>query len=89
MGHTLLLDLPQEVYESLVETAQQTGQTPEAVAMQWLVNAAQAPLDDPLEPFIGAFDSGGLDWADRHDEYLGKAIWDSINDTDDDDNPST
>ena len=71
MGHTLTLDLPDEVYESLVQTAKQTSQPPDAMAAQLLTAATQHPASDPLERFIGAFDSRGSDWADRHDKYLG------------------
>jgi hypothetical protein len=31
-------------------------------------------LDDPFEQFIGAFSSTVLDWADRHDEYIGRSL---------------
>lgn len=68
--------LPEEVQKTLVEAAQQTGETREAIALQWLIDAAKSWLDDPLEQFIGAFDGGGSDWADRHDEYLGGSISD-------------
>lgn len=73
MGHTLTLDLPDHLYESLVETARQRGQSPEAVAAQWLMSAAHQSEGDPIEPFIGALDSGGSDWADAHDRYVGTA----------------
>jgi len=35
MGHTLTLDLPDQVYACLRQQAEQTGQSPEAVAAQW------------------------------------------------------
>ena len=79
MGHTLMLDVPEDVYQSLRHQAEQTGQLPEAIAVQLLVTATQHRLDDPLEPFIGAFSSEGSDWADHHDTYLGKSIRDTIN----------
>lgn len=84
MGHTLLLDLPQEVYESLVETAQKTGETLEALAVRLLTRTVQSFADDPLEPFIGAFKSDIPDWGDKHDEYLGQALWDEMHGTDED-----
>ena len=70
MGHTLTLDVPEEVYQSLLRQAEQTGQPPEAVAVQLLATATQHQVDDPLEQFIGAFRSDGVDWADQHDVYL-------------------
>jgi hypothetical protein len=78
MGHTLTLDLPENVYQCLRQQAEQTGQSPETVAVQWLVTATQASVDDPLEQFIGAFNSHGTDWADHHDAYLGQAVRDTL-----------
>ena len=78
MGHTLTLELPEEVYQSLLQTAAQAGEPPEAVAVQLLTTATQRRAEDPLEPFIGAFNSEGSDWADRHDAYLGKAVRDTM-----------
>jgi hypothetical protein len=71
MNHPLTLELPENVYESLVKKAKQAGKSPEVLAVQLLTTATQALIDDPLEPFIGAFSSHGSDWADAHDKYLG------------------
>ncbi len=77
MSHTLTLEVPEEVYESLLKVAEQTGQPPESLAVRWLAQASRRDSDDPLEEFIGAFpghgSGGGSDWADRHDWYLGEA----------------
>ena len=81
MGHALTLDLPEDVYQELIQQAEQTGQPPEAVAVQLLVAAIQHPGDDPLEQFIGAFRGRAADWADQHDTYLGKAVQDSMDPT--------
>ena len=78
MGHMLTLDVPEEVYQSLIQKAEQTGQPPEAVAVQLLATATQHRVNDPLEQFIGAFRGHGADWADQHDTYLGKTIKDSM-----------
>jgi hypothetical protein len=78
MGHTLTLDVPEDVYQSLRHQAEQTGQMPEAIAVQLLVTATQRQLDDPLEQFIGTFSSEGSDWADHHDIYLGKSARDTM-----------
>lgn len=69
MGHAMTLNVPDEVYRSLVQRAEEAGQKPESLAVQLLASATEP---DPLEEFIGAFDSRGSDWADRHDAYLGK-----------------
>jgi hypothetical protein len=78
MGHTLTLDVPEDVYQSLLQKAEQTGQLPEALAVQLLATATQRRIDDPLEQFIGAFSSHGSDWADHHDAYLGKSVQDTM-----------
>ena len=78
MTYTLMLEVPEDVYESLRKTAGQTGQSPEALAAQWLATASRNLADDPLEQFIGAFRSQGAGWADRHDEYLGQALMDKV-----------
>ena len=78
MGHTLTLDVPEDVYRSLIQQAEQTGQSPEDIAVQLLATATQHRIDDPLEQFIGAFRSHSVDWADQHDAYLGKATQGSM-----------
>jgi hypothetical protein len=70
-NHPLTLELPDNVYESLLEKARQAGKSPEALAVQFLSAATQIVIDDPLEQFIGAFSSYGADWANAHDKYLG------------------
>ena len=72
MGHVLLLELPEEIYQPLVKTAQQSGDTPEQVATNWLVAAIRQTWQDPLEKFIGVFQSNLFDWVDQHDLYLGQ-----------------
>ncbi len=72
MGHTMTLNMPEELYRSLVQRAKKVGQEPESLAVQLLTTATEPDANDPLEPFIGAFSSQGSDWADRHDTYLGK-----------------
>ena len=74
MGHSLTLELPDDVYESLLNAAKETSQPPDAVATQLLTAATQHPSEDPLERFIGAFDSRGSDWADQHDVHLGRSV---------------
>jgi hypothetical protein len=78
MGHTLTLDVPENVYESLRQQAEHTSQSLEALAVQLLATAIQHPVDDPLEQFIGAFSSQGASWVDHHDAYLGKAVRDTM-----------
>lgn len=72
MGHTMTLNMSEELYQSLVQRAEEVGQEPESLAVQILTTATEPGSNDPLEAFIGAFSSQGSDWADRHDAYLGK-----------------
>ncbi len=74
MTHAITLDLPEEVYEPLKRTAKDNGQSPEDLAVKWLTTVVQRLSDDPLEQFIGAFDSQEADWADEHDRHLGQSL---------------
>lgn len=81
MSHMLNIPVPDTVFETLTKTARESGQPLEMVAAKWLAAAARQFASDPLESFIGAFDSGGTDWADNHDHYLGQtALEDGAND---------
>ena len=77
MAHSLTLELPESLYEHLSELAESQGRKVEEVALDKLANGSGA-TEDPFEKFIGAFDSGGMDWANRHDEYLGASLFDEM-----------
>jgi hypothetical protein len=73
----MLLELKMlpDAYETLVKTARQAGQAPEAVAAQWLTAAIRAFASDPVEQLIGAFNSHHVpDWVDQHDQYIGNSL---------------
>lgn len=70
MGHTLQLDLPENVFRSLEKEAKKKGQVPETLAVQLLAGAIGDSQGDPMESFFGTFDSQGLDWVNQHDQYL-------------------
>jgi hypothetical protein len=72
MSHPLTLQIPEELYQPLIDAAAQMGQTPEEVALQWLSEAAQQIADDPIEQFIGTISSQIPDWTTQHDLYLGR-----------------
>jgi hypothetical protein len=74
MGYALVLEIPEEIYQPLVKTAQQSGYTPEELATNWLVACIQQTMQDPLERFIGGFHSNAIDWVDQHDMYLGQEL---------------
>ncbi len=73
MSHTLTVEVPDDVYQALAEDAEKAGRPPEALAAELLTEAAQRLSHDPLEKFIGAFDSRGSDWAEGHDAHLAAA----------------
>ena len=79
MSKTLSIELSDEVYQTLLKTAEQLGQSPEAIVSQWIVTQHQTQVSDPLASFIGAFNSEILDWTSRHDEYLGVALLETHN----------
>ena len=83
MGHSLTLDIPDEVYQPLVEKAQQAGQTPEALATKYLAQAVQGEEQDPLLRWAGAFSSEVTDLAERHDDYLGDGLLQEMRDISD------
>ena len=76
MNRTIQIELPEDVYTSLVEAAKKAGQQPEAVAAQWLADAIHRlngnRPDDPFAQFIGSIPTDK--WANRHDELFGEHI---------------
>lgn len=74
MSQVLTLQIPQELYQPLVEIARRRGQSPEEFAVQWLAASIQHFVDDPIEPFIGAIQSNIPDWTEHHDQYLGESL---------------
>ena len=78
MVHTLILEVPEELYEPLVKTAVQSKQKPEELVIHWLKTAFRHSEEDPVEKFIGAFTSNVSDWADQHDKYIGQALMEEM-----------
>jgi hypothetical protein len=76
MVHQLKLEVPDEVYQPLLQQAQATGQTVEAVAQACLAQALQSPAPGSrLRRWVGAHASQVPDTSIRHDEYLGQALF--------------
>lgn len=73
MERTLTIEIPETVYESLLQVVRKTGRTPQDWILEWLTREVQAALEDPLERFIGAFQSEVSDWVEWHDLYIGQA----------------
>jgi len=58
MPKTLTIELPDEIYEGLQKLAEKWQTTPERIASDWVVYEAERVLNDPLEKWIGAIDTG-------------------------------
>ncbi len=56
----------------MTKQAISSGMSTKALAESLLIEVAKSFNNDPLEKFIGAFDSKGSDWVDRHDKYIGQ-----------------
>ncbi len=78
--HSLLLEVPESIYQPIVEGARAEGRKVEEIALERLANGNPKKIDDPSEKFIGSFDSKGMDWARRHDEYLGENLMRELRD---------
>jgi len=78
MKHTLTLEVPENIYEPLVKVAEQTGRTPEELALEWLVTSIRVAMEDPVENFIGAFRGNIPDWAHQHDKYIGQTLMEQM-----------
>lgn len=74
MAHSLTLIVQDDVYEPLLQTAQETGHTPEELVSEWLSRAMRLAADDPVEEFIGMIETGLANWPDDHDLYIGAAL---------------
>ncbi len=79
MTHQVMLEIPDNIYQSLVRKAQATGRTVEAVANEWLAAAAaRIPAESGSRSWIGAFESEVPDAAERHHDYLGQALYEEL-----------
>ncbi len=74
MTHSLLLEVPETVYQLLAEKASENGKKIEEIALEKLAKDEPKLIDDPLDEFVGAFRSDVPDWADKHDKYLGENL---------------
>ena len=74
MTHSITLEIPDSDYQTLADEAEESGQRVEDYALEKLTNGHAKVVKDPFEKFIGTFDSKGMDWGNRHDEYLGENL---------------
>lgn len=78
MTHSIVLEIPENIYQGIVKEAESKKRKIEEIALERLAKDQPLEIEDPFEKFIGAFDSGGKDWANRHDEYLGENLMDEL-----------
>lgn len=75
MSHPLTIDVSEEVFSNLNKLALQQGKTPEALAEELVSTAVQDLESDPLLRWVGAVESDVPDAAERHDYYIGEALY--------------
>ena len=79
MTHSLTLDLLEEIYQPLLNTAMQNGKRIEEVAVEVLASARKKKIADPFEKFIGSVKSDITDLAENHDKYIGENLAKDLN----------
>jgi hypothetical protein len=88
MGHTF--QISDEIYHEIASYAARHGQNPNDLLIELITEGVEQlkrtdsyvavhakpydPANDPLAPFIGAFDSGENDsgWIEQHDTYFAR-----------------
>ena len=75
MSHPLTIDVPEEVFSYLSKLALQQGKTPEALVQEQVSTAVRELEEDPLLRWAGTIDSEISDVAERHDYYIGQALY--------------
>lgn len=78
MTRTLILEVPENIYDTLQKKAEQLGHTPEELALELLETVDQVATDDPVEKFIGAIKSDVPDWVDQHDAYIARTLMEEM-----------
>jgi plasmid stability protein len=79
MTHALTIEVPDEVYQPLKQRAHAAGRSPEVLALEIVAQAVQPPEPGSrLLRWAGAIESDVSDAAERHDEYLGQALYDRL-----------
>jgi hypothetical protein len=72
--HTLTLELPDDIYEPLLDKAKRSSSTLEALLTQLAAKAVQPMPEDPLLKLLGSIGSDVSDVSSRHDDYLGRSL---------------
>ena len=74
MAKTLTLELSDNIYDLLVKTSLNFGQTPEEMIMELVKGRVKEAAQDPLLQLAGIFESENTDISARHDDYIGQAL---------------
>ncbi len=74
MTHSLVLEVPESIYQPIVEEAETEGRKVEEIALERLAVKKPQTMAHPLDEFVGAFRSDVPDWADNHNKYLGEEL---------------
>ncbi|NCO32739.1 MAG: hypothetical protein GW893_02555 [Armatimonadetes bacterium] len=74
MAHTMTLQVPDDIYQPLVNAAEVIDRQPEEVAVEWLSSVANDVNHDPLLALAGTLECELTDVADRHDDYIGQGL---------------
>lgn len=71
MGHPITLNLPEQAWQDLLRAGRERNEDPAAVAQQLLADA----VADPVLRLAGCLSFPPGDLSERHDEYIGAAIY--------------
>ena len=79
MSHQLTIEVADEVYQPLLQRAQAKGSSPESVAAD-LVAEGLHRIEPGyfLRKWAGALNSDVPDAAERHDYYIGQALYEEL-----------
>ncbi len=83
MGHTVTLQVPENLYKAIQLRAIQHGQTPDSLVTEWLAEAirrAETAEQDPLVRLFGTISSDVTDVAEQHDYYISQAVSQELHD---------
>jgi len=70
--HSLTIQIPEPIFQSLQQRAKQLGTTPELIAADCLAKSLSD--EDALMKWAGAINSQPNGVAERHDHYLGQSL---------------
>lgn len=74
MSTTLTLEIPDQIYRSLLKKADKCGKTLDQILIEWMGDVVKDELDDPLLKLAEAFSSDIKDINSNHDFYIGQEL---------------